>query len=180
MLMRVRSLVLRAIAAVVVVSGPVLGYTVAAHRTAHAAPAVKPHHVYRLDYVVTVREPGKAEVSSAYEMNVEDGTNGDLHAGANIPLVVNSSKGALASPRQDVGLALVAKATRVGDGLLLHNTFELSAPGEDVGEGARSIRKISTHDDAVLELGKPALVARVEVPASRAQYEVTVTAVELR
>jgi hypothetical protein len=178
MLMRVRSLVLRTLAAAVVLSGPALGYAVAAHRTAHAAP--KAHHVYRLDYLMTVHEPDKADVTDAYEMSVEDGGSGDLRAWTNIPLAIGSPKGQAASPRQDVGLRLDGQVKRVGEALLLHSTMELSAPGVDVGEGATPIRKITAIDDALLAMGKPALVARVEEPVSHARYEVTVTAVEVR
>jgi hypothetical protein len=175
--MRIRSLVLSVLAAVVVLSGPVLGYAVGARRTANGPP--KSHHVYRLDYVVTVSQPGKATVNDAYTMNVEDGSTGDLRAGANIPLSA-SPKGGMASPRQDVGLRLTGHVSRLGDGLLLHNNAEMSGPAEEAEEGARAIRKITASDDAVVPLGKPTLVARLEEPVSHAVYEVTVTATKLR
>jgi hypothetical protein len=176
MLMRVRFFLPRVLAAVVVLSGPVLGYVVATRRMAGSPH--NPHHVYRLDYLVSVSQPGRAVLTSAYTMNVEDGSTGDLHAGANIPL--QASKGPT-SPRQDVGLRLVGHVTRVGEDLLLHNSTEISAPGDDDSEeGARSIRKVSATDDAVVSPGKTTLVARLEEPASHARYEVTVNAVKLR
>lgn len=173
--MRVRSLVLRALAALVVLAGPVLGYLAAAHRTASAAPQA--HHVYRLDYVVTVHEPGKPDRAIPYEMNVEEGNQGELHAGANIPLGVDSSRAT--SPRQDVGLKITGYVTRVGERLLLRSDVEMSTTGEGAGEGPWQIRKLSTSDRAVLALGKPAVVFRLEEPASRARYEVEVEAAEL-
>jgi hypothetical protein len=128
---------------------------------------------------VAVSAPGKPTIDSFYSMNVEDGSTGDLHAGANIPLVA-SPKGGMMSPRQDVGVRLKGSVTRLGEDLLLQNLAELSGPGEEVEEGARAIRKITAHDDAVVPLGKPTLVARLEEPVSHTRYEVTVTAAKLR
>jgi hypothetical protein len=175
--MRIRPLVLPVLAAVVVLSGPVLGYAVGARRTTSGRP--DPHHVYRLDYVVSVSQPGKPTVNGAYVMNVEEGHTGDLHAGANIPLIA-SPRGGVAPARQDVGVRLDAHVTRVGEDLLLQNRVELSGADEDVGESGRAIRKITASDDAVVPLGKPTLVAKLEEPVSHAQYEVTVTATKLR
>jgi hypothetical protein len=175
--MRIRPFVFPALAAALVLSGPVLGYAVAAR------PAKAPHnahHVYRLDYLVTVREPDKAPVTSPYTMNVEDGSTGSVHAGANIPLVTGSSSAGTASPRQDVGLLLRCHLTQVGSDLVLHNDAEISGTEERADPGPRAIRKITANDDAVASPGKPTLVASLEEPVSHARYEVTVTATKLR
>jgi hypothetical protein len=175
--MRVRSFVFPALAAGLVISGPVLGYAAARHTGAGAKPSV--HHVYRLDYVVAVSEPGKPAQTSTHTMNVEDGMGGDLHAGANIPLVSSSSPSAMAAPRQDVGLLLRCHLTRLGDDLLLHGVAEMSSPAS-AESGPVSIRKITASGDALVSPGKPAVVASVQEPVSGTRYEVTVTATKLR
>ncbi len=169
--MRVRSLVFRALAVALVLSGPVLGYAAASRK---AAP--KPsHHVYRLDYLVSVTEPGKPDATSTYTMNVEEDHGGDLRAGENLPLAPSKS-----SPRQDVGLSIHTQVTRLGNDLLLHNSTELSAPEDAANQGPRGIRKVSANGDAVASPGTPAVVMSVQEPVSHARYEVTVTATKLR
>ena len=172
--MRVRSFIVPAVAATLVLSGPLLGY--AAGRRPHASEKPSAHHVYRLDYVVTVTEPGKPTMTSTHTMNVEDGNSGELHAGANIPLVASTSS----SPRQDVGLVLRCRLNRLGEDLLLHSTAEVSNPEPGVDQGPRAIRKISANGDVLASPGKPAVVASVQEPVSGARYEVTVTATKLR
>ena len=173
--MRFRSFVVPAVAATLVLCGPLLGYAVARHPPASAKPGA--HHVYRLDYVVTVSEPGKTTTTSTHTMSVEEGNSGDLHAGANVPLVTSSTG---SSPRQDVGLVLRCHLSRVGEDLLLHSTAEISGPESGDDPGPRAIRKISANGDALVSPGTPAVVASVQEPVSGARYEVTVTATKLR
>jgi hypothetical protein len=175
--MRIRPFVLPAVATTLVLFGPLLGYEAAVHAASAPSPS-KPHHVYRLDYSLSVTEPGKAAVTNGYVLNVEEGQSGDVHAGANIPLQTSSSS--MASPRQDVGVKLHCQVTRVGGDLLIHNNTELSGPDEHADQGARAIHKISGSGDAVVTPGKSALVTSIEEPVSHTRYEVTVTATKLR
>jgi hypothetical protein len=176
--MLARSMILRGLAASLVLSGPVLGY-VAGSRP--GSPRAR--HVYRLDYVVTVTEPGKPPSASNHTMNIEENGSGDLRAGANVPLL--SGLPALAdmpARRQDVGLSLHTQVARVGDDLVLHHTTELSAPadGEGATGGVRVIRRIVANGDAVASLGKPTTLSSVEEPFTHARYDVAVTATRLR
>ena len=175
--MRIRPFVLPGIAAAVVLSGPLFGYEAGLHSARSSGSA---HHVYRLDYTVTITEPGKAAVTDNYTLNVEDGHGGDVHAGANIPLVSSTSPSLGGSPRQDVGITLRCDLTRVGNDLLVQTKTELSAPGERFGGGAVAIQKITSNSDGVVTPGSSALVASVEEPVSHARYDVTVTATKLR
>jgi hypothetical protein len=171
--MRVRSFIVPAVAATLVLSGPLLGYAAGRHPSASPKPS---HHVYRLDYVVSVTEAGKPTLISNHTMSVEDGNSGDLHAGANIPL----GGGPGPSPRQDTGLSIRCHLTRLGEDLLLHSTTEMSNPQPASEQGPWSIRKITANGDVVASPGKPAVVASVQEPVSGARYEVTVTATKLR
>jgi hypothetical protein len=173
--MRIRPYLLPAVATTLVLLGPLLGYEAAVH-AANAPP--RSHHVYRLDYSLTVTEVGKAPTTSAYVLNVEEGQGGDVRAGANIPLQLGSAS--MASPRQDVGVSIHCQLARAGNDLVLHNSAELSAPDASVDLGPRAIRKISANDDAVVTPGKPTLVASIEEQVSHARYEVMVTATKLR
>ena len=172
--MRARSFVLPGLAAIVVLCGPLLGYAVGARP--REGGAAKSHHIYRLDYLVSVTEAGKAASTSRYTMNVGENEHGELHAGANVPLSSSSS----ASPRQDVGLKLRCQVARAGEELVLHQTTEISGTDDRGDQGPRAIRKITMNDDAVATLGTPAVIASVEEPATHARYEVTVTATKLR
>jgi len=172
--MRARSFVLPGLAAVVVLCGPLLGYAVGARPK--GGGAFKSHHVYRLDYLVSVTEAGKGASTSKYTMNVEENERGELRAGANVPLSSSSST----SPRQDVGLLLRCQLERAGEDLILHQSTELSGTDDRADQGPRTIRKVTMNDDAVATLGTPTVIASVEEPATRARYEVTVTATKLR
>jgi hypothetical protein len=172
--MRIRPFVLPAVAATLVLSGPLLGYEAGTH--AGAPP--KARHVYRLDYTLAITEPGKAAAMSAFVVNVEEGAHGDTSAGANIPLVTAGSQ---AGPRQDVGTRIHSDVTRAGNDLILHDSLEISRPGEPLGAlGATPIHKMTANGDVVLALGKPALVAGIEEPVSHVRYELTATATKLR
>jgi hypothetical protein len=172
--MQTRSFILRAAAAALVLSGPLLGYAAARHAAAAPSPA---RHVYRLDYTVSVTEPGRAATTSNYVLNIEEGSGGEAHAGANVPLAMGASGSTV---RQDVGFVIRCQLTRAGNDLILHDTFELSGLAEPVEQGPRSIHKISAGDDAVVTPGKSTLVASIDEPTSHARYEVSVTATKLR
>jgi hypothetical protein len=174
--MRIRSIVVPALAATLVLSGPVLGYAIGSRPAAKA----KAHHVYRLDYVVAVHEPGRPDVTSSHTMNVEEDNSSDLRAGANIPLVIGAGPGAMSAPRQDVGLSLHCNLTRVGEDVLIQQSTELTGPDGASEPGPRALHKVSMHGEVVAAMGKPTVVASVEEPVSHARYEVTVTASKLR
>jgi hypothetical protein len=173
--MSARPFFVPALAASLVVCGSLASYAVGA-RSASAKPEA--HHVYRLDYVVSVTEPGKPARATTYTMNLEEGTSGDIHVGANVPLVSSSLPG-VSSPRQDVGLALRCHVARAGEDLVLHTITELSAP-EDVEQGPRAMRKVTMNGDALVAPGKTTVVSSVQEPTSGARYEVTVAATKLR
>ncbi len=173
--MRARPFLIAGAAAALVVCGASLHRAFAGHAPASAPRS--PHHVYHLDYAVAVSEGGKPADTTHLAMSLEDGSGGDMHAGANVPLQV--SGGGMASPRQDVGLHLKTNVTSLGRDVLLHVVFEISG-ADNATEGPRSIRKVSTSGDALVTPGKPTVVAVIEEPATHARYEVSVVASKLR
>jgi hypothetical protein len=132
--------------------------------TAHAPP--EPQHVYRLDFVVATGEAGHPS-SGAYTLNVEERHSGEIHVGSNVLLSTNA--------RQDVGMLLRCHVEAAGEDLLLHSNAEMS-----LFEEPSTIRKLTASSDALVALGKPALVASVDDPVAHRHYQLTVTATRLR
>jgi hypothetical protein len=123
--------------------------------------------VYRLDFTLAATEPGKPPTSSAYSMNVEERSHGELRVGSNTAV-------APGGPRQDVGLVLRAGARASGDALLLETTTELSQSEE---QGA--VRKLAMRGDVLVAPGATAPVASLEDPTTHRRWALTVTATRL-
>jgi len=149
-----------------------------------AAPvsrAPEERHVYRVDFVVAANEPGKPAQSSAFTLNLEDYSNGELHLGSNIQINPQA--------RQDVGLKITASLRPMtNDDLLLHDAVELSAVDGSAEGGTsqtrkdepQTVHKITTSGDAYLHAGQQALVASLEDPLSHKRYQVSASATRLR
>ncbi len=137
------------------------------------ARAPEDRHVYRVDFVVSANDPGKAPTTSAYTLNLEEYGNGELHLGANVPLTPQA--------RQDVGLKIKASVARtMGDDLLLRDQVEMSTVDDMTPQTPATIHKISTMGDAILHAGQSMLVASLEDPLSHKRYQVSATATRLR
>lgn len=134
--------------------------------TASAEERVDPHHVYRLDFVVSEGEVGKAPVSTAYTLNLEEHRTGEIKVGTNVPL---------AGQRADVGVTVRASYTRIGDDLLIDDEVEIIAMKD-----AQSVRKMFTKGNTVVTEGKAALIASVDDAVNRKHYQVTVKPTRLR
>jgi hypothetical protein len=183
--MRARPFLIAASAAGLVLCGVGVDRALAARATSHASsPGMshgthgKAHHVYRLDYVLTTSSPGKAPESTAMSLELEDGSGGDLRAGANVPL--STGAGSMMTARQDVGLRVSSNVVGLGGEALLHVNLELSGPDDRGGDGPRTIRKVTSSGDALVVLDKQAVVTIIEEPVTRAHYELAVTATKLR
>ena len=123
-------------------------------------------HVYRLDFIVSANELGRAPQSSAYTLNLEEHDTGELRVGDNV---------SLGAQRADVGLKIRANLVSFGDDLILRSDVEMSG-----SDDATSMHKVSMDGAALLRGGKPSLVASLDDPASHKHYEVTATATRLR
>jgi hypothetical protein len=128
--------------------------------------------VSRLDFVIAESEGGKTTASTAYSLTLREHTTGEIKMGANVP-VAGSNPGT--TMRVDVGLVLRANWSAVGDALLIEDDVEISAPKD-----AQTFHKIAVKGNAFALPGKPAVLAKLEDPAGRKHYQVTVTATKVR
>lgn len=147
-----------------------------------AAPATKA--IYRLDFTLTAPdgvEPGSTTIA----LNLEEDTDGVVHAARNVALAPNATGGTV---RQDVGLRvkgrfhLVARSAPgsgadsapLEDELLVDVSTEVSA----VEPNATSIRKLTANGAGLVKPGKATTL--VSMGEGKARYELTVTPTKLR
>jgi hypothetical protein len=110
-------------------------------------------------------------------MNVAERQHGSVSVGRNVPLQVNVSNGA-ASPRQDVGLKLVAECRSSGDDALVQLSLEVSDTESVPAGSAVPIHKATATGDVLVKFGQPALALHMD--DGHKQYDVSVTATRLR
>lgn len=127
--------------------------------------------MYRFDYVVRLARGDAAPTVGKYSFGLEEGRNGEVRLGANVPL---SRREGASVARQDVGFVLRSSFLTSKDALLLHCNVEMSSADE-----LPSVRKVSTSGDVSIAPGKPVVVARVDDPDGHFTYEVEVTATKL-
>jgi hypothetical protein len=133
-------------------------------------------HVYRFDFVLTANDGASPASSTSFTLNLQEGEKGEMIVGKNVPLsraTPTSSGPPSASPRQDVGMKVVAMFRTAGDDVILDMNTEMSA-----SEPPSSIRKLASKGNALASPGKPALVTTLESDNTR--YQLTVTPTKLR
>ena len=143
--------------------------------------------MYRLDYTFTSNEAGKPPTSTAYTLNVEENSVGEIRLGNNIPLQTSPAPSAssapsamrpFASPRQDVGFLLRCNYNVAGEDLLLHSDLEMSTA--DQQQPIATIHKMTLRGDALVSPGKSAVVSTSEDPSTHQHYQLSVSATKLR
>jgi len=152
---------------------------------APARPPSEPRATFRLDFTLTITDPGKPPSTSEYTLNLEEHGTGEIRLGKNVPLSTPAPPPSGAPPgapsvgvaRQDVGFLLRGNFAMSGESLLLHSDFEMSSADE---AAVRTIHKVSLRGDALVTPGKPALVSSSEDPSSHRRHQLTVTATRLR
>ncbi|HEY1957753.1 MAG TPA: hypothetical protein VGH28_19165 [Polyangiaceae bacterium] len=123
--------------------------------------------IYRLDFVLAAHDGASPAKNTAFTLNLEEGDQGEVLVGHNVPLVVTTN---MIAPRQDVGLRVRAHFFTRGDDLLLDVDTEMSAV-----EAPSDIRKIVTRGNALAAAGKSTLVASLDDDAKHYQLRVTPT-----
>jgi hypothetical protein len=161
--------------------------------TPHPPPPPPHHdeanHVYRLDFVLTPKDPKDASLSpTSFTLNVVENQGGDVMVGRNVPLQVANTPPAPGSkeppqqhlsPRQDVGIKVSAhlRPLEKTDDVLADVQLELSAV-EGTTNGVSTLRKITSHGSVVATMGKSALVTSVD--DDKRHYELTITPTKIR
>lgn len=142
--------------------------------------------MYRLDFTLTMSDPGSAPTSSEYTLSLEEHSPGEIRQGRNVALVApgrapaaaasgGSPGPSTATMRQDVGFLLRCNFMMVGDALTLHTDAEMSSMDEVAG-----INKVMLKGDALVNPGKATLVSSSEDPVTHRRYQLSVTATKLR
>jgi hypothetical protein len=138
-----------------------------------ASPSPRPSEksaYYRMDYVVSARDPSAAGTSSAYTMVLEENRGGEVMVGSNVPLSATSQS------RMDLGLKIHGQFSRVGENdVVVQTHVEMSS-----SEEASGIHKLTATTDAWVAPGQPTLVASIDDPTSHKRYQVSVTATRMR
>ena len=130
-----------------------------------------PRPVYRFDYVVRLARKDGATTVGKYSFGLEEGRNGEVHLGANVPL--SRQEGAPVA-RRDAGFLLRSSYVVSKGAVLLHCNVEMSSADE-----LPSVRKLVTSGDLSVAPGTPAVLARVDDPDGHFRYEVEVTATKM-
>lgn len=136
-----------------------------------SATKSEPRSVYRFDYVVRLARKDGPTTVGKYSFGLEEGRNGEVRLGANVPL--SRQEGAPVA-RQDVGFVLRSSYVVNRGAVLLHCNVETSS-----ADDLPSVHKLATSGDLSIAPGKSAVVARVDDPDGRFHYEVEVTATKL-
>lgn len=134
-------------------------------RTGHLEP---PGPVYRFDF--TLDAPDGTD--RRYSMVLEQGAEGRVHAGSNVPLGASPS-----SPRIDTGVNVRCKYDLDGTDLLVHAVLSLSSASDGPGS---QVHQIEMTGDALVVPGKPALVATIADPSTQSRYQLNVAATRLQ
>jgi hypothetical protein len=162
----------------------------AASATTSTTAATPPHgnderHVYRFDFVLAASDGTTPASSTSFTLTLLELEKGEMLVGKNVPLtaVAPAAAGAApasgpsvatpSSPRQDVGMKVVATFRTAGDDVILEVNTEMSA-----FEPPSSIRKVVSKGNAIASSGKSALVTTLESDSKR--YQLTVTPTKLR
>jgi hypothetical protein len=147
--------------------------------------AQTPAHAYRLDYLLTETEDGKKIDSRKYSLNLGGGGQagrslvGRIQVGPRVPV---GTKADGTTQSLDVGTNLVAGLT-VRDGVLsLSTTCDLTsvAPDDAKIDGRPILRTLTLMADAPLSEGKPMLVGTADDPNSKREFQLEVTATEMK
>ena len=139
-------------------------------------------HVYRFDFVLTTIEGNGSPSNTSFTLNLQDGERGEMVVGKNVALytappaagpTAAAGPAFVGSPRQDVGMKVLAVFRTQGDDVLLDVNVELST-----FDPPSTIRKVVARGNALASPGKPAIVTTLDDDHKR--YQLTVTPTKLR
>jgi len=144
------------------------------------SPQPEPFRAYRLDFVLIESEDGKKVDSREYSVDLSNlGAPGRVSAGTRIPAGVKSD----GTPQYlDVNTSInINFLTRGGvDGVNVNCDVSSVAPDDNSSSGRPVLRTLSIGGSAPLTVGKPMVFGVADDPNSKRQFQLTVTATELK
>ena len=142
--------------------------------------APSPVHSYRLDFSINELEDGKKVNSRQYSLNVNTGLgfNGRVQAGTRVP----TPKGDGSILYLDVTTSItVNQVTERENGLGLGFICDVQSPAAPGGGSAAPVlRTLNMNGAAILTIGKAAVVGVADDPNSKRQFQLEVTATQLK
>lgn len=140
----------------------------------------KPRNRYKLTYTFTEMEGGKRVGTQHFSMLVTAGQRMTLKEGSRVPLVTGTYTpgGSAAVQTQyqyvDVGMNFDVTLTETAAGALVKTKVEQSSSAPSGNQMQPVIRQVSFEGSPTLVLGKPAIVASVDMPESTRHVDVEV------
>lgn len=146
---------------------------------------------YRLEFVLSEISEGKKTNSRSYSLLVQ-GSNqlNKLRSGARVPVVTNQlSKASNPTfPTQfqyfDVGMSIDCRVREQNGSLLLNTTIDSSSFAQPMPNESSIdqpvIHQLKADVETLVGLGKPTVIASMDDPTSKRQFQLEVTATKLK
>jgi hypothetical protein len=141
----------------------------------------KPITPYRLDFTINEVEDGKKINARQYSLNVNTGDHNNLKIGTRVP--VEAKQGEV--EYLDLGTEISADLRERDNGLALEVRAAMSSFATPEDQGNRSnnmplLRQMLIHASTVIFPGRPTVVGTADDPNSKRQFQLEVTATELK
>jgi len=148
----------------------------------------RPHHIYRLTYIITNTESGKQPTTQHVSLIVQPGARTVLKQGIRVPIISGTTKtGTNTSNSQvqyiDLGLSINSSVEGSPDDLHLQTHIEESGIVQEqtvMGVQDPLIRQTSLESNALLTQGKSLSIGSLDLPGSNRHEEVGVVAEMIR
>lgn len=155
--------------------------------TAEAFQPPTPVHSYRLDFSINELEDGKKVNSRQYSLDVNNGLSfgGRIQAGTRVPAMKDGSmilKGDGSVNYLDVSTSInVSRVTERENGLSLDFVCDVQSPASPAGMNSPPVlRTLNISGSAVLTIGKAAVIGVADDPNSKRQFQLELTATQLK
>jgi hypothetical protein len=143
--------------------------------TKRVAAETRPQAVYRMDFVVRELEGDKRINTRSYTMSVQERDWGKFRVGSQIPIHVEGG----GIQHQYVGIDIDCRPETRESGLFLGIRFESSSVPAQDSAASPIIRSVSYSGDALVAIGKPTVIAKLDDVMTNHRFEVEVTATKM-
>jgi hypothetical protein len=140
---------------------------------------------YRIDFSVNELEDGKKINSRQYSMNLNAGDSSEIKIGTRVPIEEKAGEFSYLDVGTNVWCRLRDRNNDawLGNAVLLSVRSEISnfAVPDQQGQNMRPLlRQLKIEASTLAQLGKPLVVGSVDDPNSKRQFQLEVTATQLR